>query len=94
MREFGVSAANKFFDLMISKGLAEEEAGTVAHTLMDTHESVEKVYGELLSAVPYRPDVEKSVLEERLWEICEEFQHIDYHIHEAGFTHSHFDDAD
>ena len=43
MREFGASEANKFLDLMVSKGLlSEEESGTVAHALMDVRESVEK----------------------------------------------------
>lgn len=91
MQNFNVSDANRLSGLFVSKGMLSEEAGTVAHALLDIRESMERIYGELLPAILNGPEVEKSVLEEHLWEIHEEFRHVDYHIHDAGFAHAHFD---
>lgn len=53
---------------------------------MDISESVNQIYSELLPKIMEGLDIEANRLEDALWEIRDEFRHIDYHIHDAQLT--------
>ena len=84
LRHFQTSQASELVDLLMSKQVvSKEEAEATVYALLHIAESIEKVYGELLPKLLSEPDSPRDMLEERLWEVREEFGHIDYHIHDA-----------
>ena len=56
------------------------------HALTDIAASVEKVYGEMLPALLSDPTVATEALQDTLWDIREEFRHIQYHIDDGTLT--------
>jgi len=73
--------------LLVSLGVSsEEEAGTLAHALLDVYESVQKVYGSLIPQLLDDHEASRECVKEFLWDVREEFRHIDYHIHDAELT--------
>ncbi len=87
LRRFGVAQANELGGLLVSlDGFSEEEAGTLAHALLDVYESVQKVYGSLVPQLLDEHEASRESVRELLWDVREEFRHIDYHIHDAELT--------
>ena len=90
IHKFRATDSNELYGLLVSRGaLPEEEAGTLVHALLDVSESIEKVYCSLvprLLSVLIDQDVDPERLEEVLWDIQDEFRHIDYQIHDAGLA--------
>ena len=70
----------------LRKDFDRERAEAIVYALVDIAESMEKVYGTLLPellAVLDRPSAE---FKDKLWDIREEFRHVEYHIHDAELT--------
>ena len=87
LRRFGVAEANELGGLLVSLGVcSEEQAGTLAHALLDVYESVQKVYGSLVPQLLDEHEASRESVRELLWDVREEFRHIDYHIHDAELT--------
>jgi hypothetical protein len=79
--------ADELFELMKSRGLLEgEDIETVIHALIDISESVEKIYEELIPNILNASDAKKDDLKDKLWDVREEFRHIEYHIKDAKLT--------
>jgi len=89
LRKFGVAEANELGDLLVARGVSsEEEAGTLALAFMDIYESVQKLYGSgaLIPQLLSNQEASSERMEDLLWDIRNEFRHIDYHIHDAKLT--------
>ena len=90
IHKFRATDSNELYGLLVPRGaLPEEKAGALAHALLDVSGSIEKVYCSLvprLLSVLSDQGVDPERLEEVLWDIRDEFRHIDYHIHDAGLA--------
>lgn len=78
--------ANKLFHIFKDKAqLDDERAGTLAHALLDIDSSINTVFSSL---VPKLLDITTSEeeIKETLWDIRDEFRHIEYHIDDARLT--------
>ena len=53
---------------------------------VDVYESVQKVYGSLVPQLIDEREASRESVRELLWDLREEFRHIDYHIHDAELT--------
>jgi hypothetical protein len=85
--DFGYSDANELARVLSTRRiLSDDRAGTVAHGLLDIAESITRVYSELVPKILDEPDAEEELLKEHLWDIREEFRHVDYHIHDGELT--------
>ena len=58
----------------------------IVHALTDIAASVEKGYGELLPELLSDPSVATEALQDTLWDMREEFRHIQYHIDDGALT--------
>jgi hypothetical protein len=87
LQKFRSIDADKLFTLIKSRGLLEDGATEATiHALIDISESIEKIYGELIPNILNAPDAGKDDLKDKLWDIREEFRHIQYHIEDAKLT--------
>jgi hypothetical protein len=90
----GFAEANELSRLLVSlrvsleeqAGTLEEQAGTLAHALLDVYESVQEVYGSLIPQLLGDHEASRESVRELLWDVREQFRHIDYHIHDAELT--------
>jgi hypothetical protein len=84
LREFADTGSGKLLGLAEKRRLGSRESvDALVHALVDIAESIEKVYGKIIPKILDEPEMASELLRERLWEIREEFRHIDYHIHDA-----------
>jgi len=84
---FGTNEANELFELLTAQRVAsEDEAGATVHALVDIAESMDRIYRELIPKIMNGSDEEPRKLQDILWEIRDEFRHVDYHIHDARLT--------
>jgi hypothetical protein len=66
-------------------GLPVEKAESLTHALVDVLESVVQVYGTTIPGILGNTShIEIEMLQDMVWDIREEFRHIDYHVHESG----------
>jgi len=72
--------------LKSKKLMRDDEADAVVHALCDIAESIERVYSELVPALLASRDADAQLLKERLWDLREEFRHVDYHLHDGRLT--------
>lgn len=59
----------------------KEKLDAFIHSLADIKESTDKIYNEYIPKLLENRSTEE--LEEVIWDIREEFRHIDYHIKDA-----------
>ncbi len=80
--------ADDLFKLIKARRLLEDEeaAEAVVHALIDISESVEKIYGELVPNILNASDSNADDLKDKLWDIREEFRHVEYHMKDAKLT--------
>lgn len=64
----------------------DEEADAIVHALTDIGVSIEKVYFDIIPRILSNPEISIDDLRDRLWDLREEFRHIDYHIHDSKLT--------
>lgn len=77
--------ADKLLDvLQKNPRFSRERAEALVHAMVDIAESMNKVYGETLPRLLSDPNASPDVLQDRVWELREEFRHIDYHVHDSG----------
>ena len=83
----GFAEANELSRLLVSLMVSlEEQAGTLAHALLDVYESVQEVYGSLIPQLLGDHEASRESVRGLLLDVCEQFRHIDYHIHDAELT--------
>ena len=76
----------RLFGLLVNSGLLpEERAEALVHALVDIGESISKIYGEQLPALLACRPGDAEAIQDKLWDLREEFRHVDYHIHDADF---------
>jgi hypothetical protein len=68
--------------------LNETNADNLSSALADISHSLVKVYSDLLPQLYKTSSRDQAV--ELLWEIKEEFRHIDYHIKDASLCEMHY----
>ena len=61
-----------------------QQRDAIIHGLIDIHESFERIYINILPQLSKDP-TSKDVIQDLLWDLREEFRHIDYHIHDSPF---------
>lgn len=59
-----------------------DEIDSYIHALGDIKESIAKIYDVYLLEIIENKD-NPEVIQEKLWDIREEFRHIEYHMHDA-----------
>lgn len=69
-------------------GLDGDKADTLSNSLTDISKSMYKIYGVLLPKLYSIADRDELV--ELLWDIKEEFRHVDYHIKDAALDELHY----
>lgn len=58
----------------------------LVHALVDIRSSLVRVYGELLPELIRDTIRPPEVLRDQLWELREEFRHIEYHLKDGGWA--------
>jgi hypothetical protein len=77
--------ADKLLDMLKKNPrFSQEQAEALVHAMVDIAESMNKVYGEVLPRLLSEPNASADVLQDRIWDLREEFRHIDYHVHDSG----------
>jgi hypothetical protein len=66
--------------------MASEESDGLVHALIDIAVSIEKVYFDVIPKLLSEPNATTEIFKDRLWDLREEFRHIDYHIHDSKLT--------
>ncbi len=87
MRDFRTAKADRLLDLLVAEEIAsQEDAAAVVYALVEIAESVEMVYGKLLPKILNESNAGQTSIKEQIWDLREEFRHIDYHIHDGRLT--------
>ena len=63
-----------------------EESDAIVHALLDISESFEKIYTQIIPDIIENERNPLDQLKDKIWDLREEFRHIDYHIHDANLT--------
>jgi len=63
-----------------------EEYESIIHALIDIHESIDEVYNKIIPKILNVKNIKRQDLKDFLWNIGEEFRHIDYHIKDSKIT--------
>lgn len=74
--------------LLHTLGLNDTNADNLSSALADISHSLVRVYSDLLPNLYKTSNRDQAV--ELLWEIKEEFRHIDYHIKDASLCEMHY----
>ena len=86
-QKFRSVQADKLFELIKSHGLlGPEEAEAFIHALNDISESIERIYCELVPNMLNSSIAKDDDLKDKLWDVREEFRHIEYHLKDAKLT--------
>ena len=64
------------------RGLSRERGEAIVHALIDVAESIEKIHSASIPKLLLASSSEE--VQEILWEIREEFRHVEYHIQDSG----------
>lgn len=62
--------------------LKDEDLDAYVHALVDIKESIDKIYNIHLNSILNNPEKKETIIES-IWDIREEFRHINYHIDDA-----------
>lgn len=75
-------------ELLTKDSLFDRDAAeALVHALVDIRESINKIYNQVLpQLVEHQNGLTKEQVLEKLWEIREQFRHIDYHIRDSKIT--------
>lgn len=71
---------------LLRQGFDRERADAVVHALVDIAESMERIYTKLLPDLMDGFDQPGDVFKEKLWDIREEFRHVEYHLNDGKLT--------
>jgi hypothetical protein len=86
IHEFRTSSATELLELLKCRQvLPEEQSEAVVHALVDIGEAVEKLYCDLIPKIINDTDG-GTLLQDHLWDVREEFRHIDYHLHDSNLV--------
>jgi hypothetical protein len=71
---------------LVRQGIDHERAEAIVHALVDIGESMGKIYGTLLPELMAVLDLSSAEFKDKLWDIREEFRHVEYHLQDAQLT--------
>lgn len=60
----------------------DEELESYVHSLLDIEEAIEKIYGLYIKKI-LESENDFEVIQDAIWDIREEFRHIEYHINDG-----------
>lgn len=88
MNEIKADEFRKLINLLTRENLFDRKnAESIIHALVDIKQSVNHIYNKILPELVYANEaLEQEQLLEKLWEIREQFRHIDYHMRDANLT--------
>ena len=82
--EYNKKDLDKLYDILKVHSFYEDnELDAYIHALADIKESVENIYNKYMKRIIKSPD-DKDKVQDCLWDIREEFRHIDYHLKDAS----------
>lgn len=64
------------------ENLQSDKKEALIHALVDIKISIETVYDEILPKL-VNEELSSKEIQDLLWDVREEFRHIDYHIHDS-----------
>ena len=67
-------------------GFSDDRSQGVVHALIDVGECMEKIYQLLLPALISNLNSGDDDFKDQLWDIREEFRHIEYHMKDSGLA--------
>jgi hypothetical protein len=77
----------QLLEALLAQHRSAPETEALIHALVDIASSVEKIYGELIpqlhSHLQTGGAFGQKATEQTLWDVFDEFRHIDYHIHDG-----------
>lgn len=66
-------------------GMSAEGAEAAVHALIDIEHSVDTLYEKLIPALlSQETSADTLDTKDKIWDLREEFRHIDYHVHDSG----------
>ena len=78
---------DKLYEILIQKKVMEDAAAeSWCHALHDIKESIDKVYDDLIPQLLSKTESDKEPFLNLVWDIREEFRHIQYHIDDGHLT--------
>ncbi len=84
MREFALKDREALIDLLIARGIMNEnQADVFTHALLDIRESAIEIYDEYLPALQEQLRTNTGDVADTIWNIREACRHIDYHLKDA-----------
>ena len=82
--EYNKKDLDKLYDILkVHSFYKDNELDAYIHALADIKESVENIYNKYMKRIIKSPD-DKDKVQDCLWDIREEFRHIDYHLKDAS----------
>lgn len=58
------------------------KADSIVHALVDIEESLNNIYHKIIPQL-FENSLKTTEIQDLLWDIREDFRHVDYHIHDA-----------
>jgi len=87
VQSFIADQGSALYDLLMRRQFkSSEEVEKFVYGLLHVAESIDKIYGELIPRVLSDPDAPSEVLEDRIFDLRSEFDHVDYHIRDGRLT--------
>ncbi len=87
MNEMKNEDCKKILELLTRDAILDrEKAESIVHAFVDIEHSLNEVYNKILPELIQTGEFRQEQILEKLWEIREQFRHIDYHIHDANLT--------
>ncbi len=86
MESYFKNKLQEFYKILEKMEIKEEkELESFVHSLLDIEESFKKIYNVHVKNILDNENNDE-VIKDNLWDIREEFRHIDYHINDANLT--------
>jgi|GEM_PF-2745018 len=87
LEEFRENTHKTFYEILISKEiLNQEDAEALEYALQDISESIEEIYSLIIPKILNNSNESKDFILNLLWDIRENFRHIQYHIDDGKLT--------
>ncbi len=87
LQSFIADRGSTLYDLLMARQYkSQEEIEKFVYGLLHVAESIDKIYGELIPRVLSESGAPPEVLEDRVFDLRSEFDHVDYHIHDGELT--------
>src|SRR5699024_8663038 len=75
----------RLVSLLHASGLIDEDRrGAVFHALVDVANGMQKIYGAIIPGMLRLEESDAEALRDAFFDLRFQFQHIDYHIHDAA----------